>query len=75
MLFYNLFLVISLVLLSPFWLVKIIFSPKWRAGFSQRLGFHLPVSSRPVIWLHAASVGEAKLAAGLIKALKQKKPA
>jgi 3-deoxy-D-manno-octulosonic-acid transferase len=45
----------------------------FRGTILQRLGFRLPLppSNRRVIWVHAASVGEVKAVAGLVKELKR----
>ena len=42
-------------------------------NFSQRFGFG-PRSSRPAIWVHAASVGEVQAAASLVLALRRRYP-
>lgn len=70
--FYNIILLIAVLASSPYWLVKLLFSSTWRAGFRQRLGGGLPVQRQPVVWLHAASVGEIKIAEVLVKRLKQR---
>jgi 3-deoxy-D-manno-octulosonic-acid transferase len=44
-----------------------------RARWRERLG-RVPRSARPVLWLHAASVGEVNAAAGLIEALLERHP-
>jgi 3-deoxy-D-manno-octulosonic-acid transferase len=70
---YNFILVLVLILSSPYWIVRILFSSTWRTGFRQRLGSGLPVQAQPVLWLHAASVGEVKIAEALIRKIKQQK--
>ncbi|MDD5259209.1 MAG: 3-deoxy-D-manno-octulosonic acid transferase [bacterium] len=35
------------------------------------MGYDLPVQRQPVIWLHAASIGEVKIAAALVKKIRQ----
>ncbi|MDD5491561.1 MAG: 3-deoxy-D-manno-octulosonic acid transferase [bacterium] len=72
---YNTVLLIAVLISSPYWLLKLLFSGAWRTGFWQRLGFDLPVQSKPVVWLHAASVGEVKIAAALVKKLQERKKA
>ncbi len=51
--------------------------PNFRGTIASRLGFRLPriPAGRPVIWVHAASVGEVKAVSGLVKALKGANPA
>ncbi len=70
---YNIILLIAIIVSSPYWIVKLLFSSKWRAGFRQRLGFNLPRQSEPAIWLHAASVGEVKIAVALVQKIKQRR--
>jgi 3-deoxy-D-manno-octulosonic-acid transferase len=59
--FYNFGLLIALVAGSPWWLWKMATTHKYREGLAERLG-RVRVSAgrrgRPVIWLHAVSVGE-----------------
>jgi len=59
--FYNLALLAVLVAGAPWWLWKMATTHKYRAGLAQRLG-KVPAfrdqRGRPVIWLHAVSVGE-----------------
>lgn len=68
---YNIILGIAIVVSSPYWILNLLFSGIWRAGFRQRLGFNVPLQSKPAIWLHAASVGEVKIAAALVKKIRQ----
>ena len=68
--FYNLALVVALVAGAPWWLWRMVTTYKYREGLWERLG-SVPrqrlrqdgAAGRPVIWLHAVSVGEV-LAAG-----------
>ncbi len=50
--------------------------PNFRGTIASRLGLKLPriPAGRPVIWVHAASVGEVKAVSGLVRALKSAKP-
>ncbi len=76
--FYNLALLAALVAGSPWWLWKAATTLKYREGLRQRLG-RVPgwltslCRQRPVIWLHAVSVGEvlavSRLLSNLDKAL------
>ena len=77
---YSLLLASVLVLGAPFWLFRIATSGRYRSGLSQRLGrvpAHLAatIAGRPVLWLHAVSVGEVLAAADLITALERAFPA
>jgi 3-deoxy-D-manno-octulosonic-acid transferase len=59
--FYNLALLATLVAGAPFWLWKMATTHKYRKGLAERLGRIRPFPDRrgrPVIWLHAVSVGE-----------------
>jgi 3-deoxy-D-manno-octulosonic-acid transferase len=61
--FYNLLLRVGLVLSAPWWWWRIRTTEKYREGIQERLG-EVPEpllasdDGRPVIWLHAVSVGE-----------------
>jgi 3-deoxy-D-manno-octulosonic-acid transferase len=50
--------------------------PNFKGTIAQRLGFVQPETpaGRRAIWIHAASVGEAKAVSGLIKAIRQRWP-
>jgi 3-deoxy-D-manno-octulosonic-acid transferase len=50
--------------------------PNFAGTIPQRLGLKLPEAprGRPLIWVHAASMGEVKAVTGLLKALKHKYP-
>ncbi len=61
--FYNLALLVGLVASAPWWLWKMATTHKYREGLLERLG-RVPLTlaelgrERPLIWLHAVSVGE-----------------
>ena len=69
---YNLLL----YLLTPYLIIKVIaIAIKRRNGISfilQRLGLNKIKKNREVIWLHASSIGEAKLAILIYKSLEKK---
>jgi 3-deoxy-D-manno-octulosonic-acid transferase len=74
--FYNIFQIASLILLSPLLLFKAIISPKYRGRILLRLGIgikeltqKLP-DSQQRIWIHALSVGEVLSAQPLVKELR-----
>jgi 3-deoxy-D-manno-octulosonic-acid transferase len=78
--FYNLAIIAALVAGLPWWLWKMATTHKYREGIAERLGRVTPVikrirnhHARPVIWLHAVSVGEvlagSRLAGELDRAL------
>lgn len=59
--FYNLALLTALVLGAPWWLWRMATARKYRNGLAARLGIvpeHVVKDDRPVIWVHAVSVGE-----------------
>jgi 3-deoxy-D-manno-octulosonic-acid transferase len=76
--FYNLALLAALVVGSPWWLWRICTTQKYRDGLVERLG-RVPArlgepgpqldGGRPVIWLHAVSVGEVLAASRLVDEL------
>ncbi len=79
---YNLALVAALVVSAPWWLWKMATTHKYREGLWERLGrvpdrlrAELEADARPVVWLHAVSVGEvlavSRLVAELDRALPQ----
>lgn len=76
LLFYNSLLFLGLFLLWPIWLAYLLFVPKARAGFWQKLGY-LPKSflekvsgsSKSRIWFHTVSVGEFNAIKSLVSAL------
>lgn len=62
--FYNLALLAGLVASAPWWLWRMATTQKYREGLGERLGnvpqwLRVPgAGEKPVIWLHAVSVGE-----------------
>jgi 3-deoxy-D-manno-octulosonic-acid transferase len=69
--FYNLALLAALVVGAPVWLWRMATTHKYREGMAARLG-KVPAAlaalarERPLIWLHAVSVGEVLAASRLI---------
>lgn len=75
--FYNLALLVALVAGSPWWLLRLTATGKYREGLRQRLG----VASRlrrdrgkPLIWIHAVSVGEVLAVSRLVRELESALP-
>jgi 3-deoxy-D-manno-octulosonic-acid transferase len=76
--FYNIALIVALVAGAPWWLWQMAATKKYREGLLERLG-RVPLRlrktlaeldrKRPVIWLHAVSVGEVLAAGRLVKTL------
>jgi 3-deoxy-D-manno-octulosonic-acid transferase len=79
--FYNLALLAALVLSAPWWLFRMAATHKYREGLGERLGLIRPdlirpdlirpepSRERPVLWIHAVSVGEVLAVSRLVKAL------
>jgi 3-deoxy-D-manno-octulosonic-acid transferase len=70
--FYNLALLAGLILGSPWWLWRMATMQKYRQGLIDRLGRVPKLEGqfgRPVIWIHAVSVGEVLAVSRLIKEL------
>jgi 3-deoxy-D-manno-octulosonic-acid transferase len=80
MLLYSLALAAVLVLASPYWLLRMAWSGRYRHGLGQRLGRVAPslrrfVEQQSTIWIHAVSVGEVIAASRLIEMLRDLDPA
>ncbi|MBA2378757.1 MAG: 3-deoxy-D-manno-octulosonic acid transferase [Blastocatellia bacterium] len=70
---YSFLLAVAFVILSPMFYFR---REKYASGFKQRLG-DLPQfihDSRPVIWLHAVSVGEVNAARPLVDGIRERFP-
>jgi 3-deoxy-D-manno-octulosonic-acid transferase len=79
MLLYSLALVVALVVASPYWLLRMAWSGRYRHGLGQRLGMISPglrqfVGQQNTIWIHAVSVGEIIAASRLIEKLQALDP-
>jgi len=75
--FYNVALLAALVLGAPWWLWRMAAAQKYREGLLKRLG-RVPrglarssgaASERPIVWLHAVSVGEVLAVTRLVRTL------
>jgi 3-deoxy-D-manno-octulosonic-acid transferase len=77
--FYSALLFFFLLLTLPYWLLQMMRHGKYRAGLRRRLGAIPPAINtpyaRPVIWVHAVSVGEVVASSAVILALREKFPA
>ncbi len=73
---YSALLAFFLVLTLPYWLLQMMRHGKYRAGLRQRFGAVPPAladrGEKPVIWVHAVSVGEVVASSAVVKALQQK---
>jgi 3-deoxy-D-manno-octulosonic-acid transferase len=74
---YSFALFVVLIVGAPYWLFRMATSGKYREGLSERLG-RVPGrvlhDDRPVIWVHAVSVGEVLAAGRLIEELSARVP-
>ena len=76
-LLYSAVLAVALVLTLPYWIVQMLRRGKYRAGFAERLGRipgRLRSDGRPVIWVHAVSVGEVLASSGIMRELASRYP-
>ena len=75
--FYNLALIVALVLGAPWWLTGMVTARKYREGLLARIGFlptrlkALAAAGEPILWLHAVSVGEVLAVTRLVKEMDQ----
>jgi 3-deoxy-D-manno-octulosonic-acid transferase len=70
--FYNLALLAALGIGSPWWLWRMATTQKYREGLMERLGRVRRLEGqggRPLIWVHAVSVGEVLAVSRLVKTL------
>jgi len=79
--FYNLALFLALIAGAPWWLWRMATTHKYRQGLMERLGrvprrlvFDSVLAERPLIWLHAVSVGEVLAITRLVKDLESALP-
>lgn len=77
---YNIFQVLSLILLFPWLVVKIILTPRYRGRIFLKLGIGIDnlsvklAPNRKRIWLHALSVGEVLSAQPLVRKIRATYP-
>ena len=75
---YNLLLAVALLASAPYWFVRLLRQGKYREGVGNRLGMlpphlrSLAAAGKPVIWVHAVSVGEILAVAGLIQEMRKR---
>jgi 3-deoxy-D-manno-octulosonic-acid transferase len=78
--FYNLLMIVGVIVFAPILFVKVILTPKYRSRSGKRLGFVLgerPGGSsqgRPRLWVHALSVGEVSSSRNLVQELRRSFP-
>jgi 3-deoxy-D-manno-octulosonic-acid transferase len=76
---YNILFFLFFWCSAPFYFLKMWRRGGWRAGFGQRFGCYAPeiktaLDGRPVLWLHAVSVGEVGVCLQLIGVLEPRLP-
>jgi 3-deoxy-D-manno-octulosonic-acid transferase len=76
---YNIVLLVAVIMITPYFLYKIIFTGKYRKSYIQKLGGRQKqilagLKGRPRLWIHAVSVGEVTAAAPIVACLKKKRP-
>ncbi len=76
---YDSLLHLFAVALIPYFLFKMVYARKYREGISERFGFVREaklssLSSGPVVWVHAVSVGETKAVMPVVRLLKKQRP-
>jgi 3-deoxy-D-manno-octulosonic-acid transferase len=76
---YNIILFAAAIIILPYFLLKIIFTGKYRKSFIPKLGGRQAkilanLKDGPRVWIHAVSVGEVTAAAPIAASLKMKRP-
>ena len=76
---YNVILFMAAIIGLPYYLLKMIFTGKYRRSFIPKLGgrqaqIMAGLKNTPRVWVHAVSVGEVTAAAPIVASLKQKRP-
>ena len=76
---YDLLLLLVAAGLIPWYLLRRALGLRSRSGLRERFGLYAPqrlaaIKGRPVIWIHAVSVGETRAAIPLLKGLRQAWP-
>lgn len=79
MLAYSALVAAVLVVGAPYWLIRMATSGRYRAGLWGRLGFvpaalRAAAAGKPVVWVHAVSVGEVMAATALVRELRAALP-
>lgn len=71
---YSVALFLLILFCLPYGLYQLLFKGKYRKSLKNRLGFDLPSSKSPSIWLHMVSVGETRSILPLYEKLKKTSP-
>jgi 3-deoxy-D-manno-octulosonic-acid transferase len=78
-LLYNILFTLYLLVVGPFYLLKMWRRGNWMVGFGQRFGRYSSkikqaITNRHVLWIHAVSVGEVNICTQLIRELEPRVP-
>jgi len=76
---YNILIHLSVIVLIPYFLLKMLTAKKYREGIPERFGFVdksklKNLKGGKVVWVHAVSVGETKAVLPVLRLLKRKRP-
>ncbi len=76
---YNVILFAAAIIIAPFFMLKIIFTGKYRKSIIPKLGggqtgILAGLKNGPRVWIHAVSVGEVTAAAPIASSLKKQRP-
>lgn len=76
---YNTILFAAIFIILPYFLLKMVFTGKYRKSLAQKLGGRqakilVNLKDGPHVWIHAVSVGEVTAAAPIVASLKAKRP-
>jgi len=76
---YNIVVHLSIIILLPYFLIKMLSAGKYREGVPERFGFvdrekFKSLKGGRVVWVHAVSVGETKAVLPVLRLLKRRRP-
>lgn len=79
LLIYNLILCIAVLVTLPYWMIRVLFTKKYRQNIIQRFSIYPKetvekLKGKRPLWIHAVSVGETLAAIILVKSFKKKYP-
>ena len=76
---YNIIIHISIIILLPYFFIKMLTARKYRDGIPERFGFvdkdkFKNLKGGKTVWVHAVSVGETKAVLPVLRLLKRRRP-
>ncbi|MCC6502963.1 MAG: 3-deoxy-D-manno-octulosonic acid transferase [Deltaproteobacteria bacterium] len=76
---YNIIIHISIIILLPYFFIKMLTARKYRDGIPERFGFvdkdkFKNLKGGKAVWVHAVSVGETKAVLPVLRLLKRRRP-